>query len=159
LGTTVSTKVGREGVTLEAMTPQRGSVTPSLIDGRLPTGLDEIALGSETMNDLHKHFGSTVVVHGETRDFHMRVVGRIAMPNLFYTFSRPGQGGATTLPAAELIAPHQAHGGGAIYARFAPGVSQQAFFAKVRRTVPDLFVVPQQQSSQLSSLHEIGGVP
>ena len=38
----MSVKVGREGVTLEAMTPQRGSVTPSLIDGRLPTGLDEI---------------------------------------------------------------------------------------------------------------------
>src|SRR2546426_12517696 len=97
LGTIVNARIGKEGLLAMAMEPQRGSITPSLVDGRLPQGPDEAALGTETMHRLGVGIGDTAPFSGKGGDFRMRVVGRIVMPTLFFSFNRPGQGAVLSL--------------------------------------------------------------
>src|SRR5207249_9081087 len=97
--TIVNATFGSSGgsVLVMALQPIKGSIEPSLIDGRLPAGPDEVALGTETMHDAGTHVGATVLVKGRGGLFHMRVVGQVAVPNLFFSFTRPGQGAAVTI--------------------------------------------------------------
>jgi ABC-type lipoprotein release transport system permease subunit len=133
-------------------------VTASLIDGRLPQGLDEIALGTETLDKIGAGVGDEVSVEGQRgRRFHMRVVGRVAIPNFPFSFNRPGEGGAVSLQAANRIAP-QGPGKG-IFARFTPGADQEAVLTRLRHLVPRLFVLRQQRTTELTNLNQVGQAP
>jgi ABC-type lipoprotein release transport system permease subunit len=160
LGTIIGGRVGSvSGLLIVAMDPKRGSITPSLIEGRLPVGPDEIALGTETMRDAGASIGSTVPVHSDGGDFRMRVVGRIAVPPLFFAFIRPGQGAAVSTQAAQNISPSQGYPGG-IFARFAPGVDQQSLVARLENQIGGgIFVLPHTQSGQLNTLNQVGQTP
>jgi len=159
IGSIFSAKAGGSQVTAEALSPQRGDVTPALIEGRLPRADNEVALGTQTMKSARTHIGGTVKVAAEGGPQTMRVVGRIAMPNLFFSFTRPGEGVAMTIPAAQRIAPRQTTGGTGLFLRFAPGSNITALMASLKYHPPHIFPVPQLQSAQLSSLNEIGRYP
>jgi ABC-type lipoprotein release transport system permease subunit len=159
LGSIFSAKAGGSQVTAEVLDPQRGDITPALIEGRLPQAENEVALGTQTMQDAKTHIGGFVTMSAEGGPQRMRVVGRIAMPNLFFSFTRPGQGAAMTKTAAERIAPRQNTGGTGLFLRFAPGADVPAFESSLKKVDPHIFVVPQLQSAQLSSLNEIGRYP
>jgi hypothetical protein len=62
----------------EALTEVKGSILPTVLDGRLPARPDEILLGSQTMASLHTAIGRTidVAVTGITTPMPMKVVGR-----------------------------------------------------------------------------------
>jgi ABC-type lipoprotein release transport system permease subunit len=64
------------------MQDERGSVHPSLLEGRAPTENDEIVLGSAVLERLGKEVGDTVEVSGSGRSREMRVVGRAVFPSL-----------------------------------------------------------------------------
>jgi ABC-type lipoprotein release transport system permease subunit len=134
-------------------------VTPSLIEGHLPTGLDEVALGTQTMRQIGVHIGSTIPVGAEGGKLRMRVVGRVAVPNLFFSFTRPGEGAALSFQAIRRIAPQQTQQGIAEFIRFAPGVDPETYLGGLRKRFHQTFVLPQPQSSQLASLTEVGQVP
>jgi ABC-type lipoprotein release transport system permease subunit len=159
LGTIVDARVGTQGVLAVAMEPQRGSVTPSLVEGRLPRGPDEVALGSETMSEVGLGIGDTAPISGGGGDFRMRVVGRVVIPNFFFSFNRPGQGAVLSLAGADRVSPEENQGGRAVYVRFAPGIDQDAFLRSLKHRIPQLFVVPHQTSDQISSLNQVGNVP
>ena len=158
-GGIINANIKRFGVNTLAIESRRGSVTPAMIEGHLPEGLDEIALGTETMHDVGAHIGSTVRLRIAGSLVPMRVVGRLAVPPLFFTISRPGQGAAISVPAALKFNPVQSQGGGGAFLRFAPGVNQDAFMANLQRRIPRMFVVPQVQSSQLNTLNQVGQTP
>jgi hypothetical protein len=159
LGTRIANSTATSNVLTEALDPQRGDVGPALIEGRAPEASDEIALGTQTMQEAGAHIGGTVVLTTKGGPQRMRVVGRIAMPNLFFSFTRPGEGAAITLEAAHRIAPKQTTGGTGMFIKLVPGPGGQAFLTEVHRTIPHLFVVPTTQSAQLSSLNELGRFP
>jgi ABC-type antimicrobial peptide transport system permease subunit len=158
-GTIINSNIGRTGITLEALESRKGSVGPSMIEGHVPTGLHEIVLGTETMHDVGAHIGSVVRPRIQGRLVPMRVVGRIAAPNLFFTFTRPGQGGAISLDAAKRYAPSNTTEGIGVFVRFSPGVDVQAEVTAVKRRVPSVFPLPQSESSQLNTLNQLGQTP
>jgi len=160
IGTVQSfTMGGVSRVTTLAMESRKGSVGPSLVEGRLPVGLDEIALGTETMGRLGVGIGDTLPVTGGRAILRMRVVGRVAIPALFFSFTKPGEGAAISLAAADRLDPGRQPDVGAFFVRLVPGTDRQAFLAGLKRQVPKLFVVPQLTTGELSSLRGISNVP
>ena len=75
-----------------AFRPLRGTVEPEIVEGRAPSGPDEIALGAETLDVLDKGIGDTVSVAGPevTRD--LEVVGQVVLPAI--GFGQPLANGA-----------------------------------------------------------------
>jgi hypothetical protein len=61
-----------------------GTLEPEVVEGRAPSGPDEIALGAETLDLLDKGIGDTVSVAGPevTRD--LEVVGQVVLPPIGY---------------------------------------------------------------------------
>lgn len=113
----------------EALAPERGSVEPTLVDGRLPRSPGEIVLGTATMASLHTAIGRSipVAVEGITRPVPMRVVGSGVFATMTQTESL-GKGAAVAPSAfdrflAQLPPGFPAPPPGDVFVRFQPGVS------------------------------------
>jgi ABC-type lipoprotein release transport system permease subunit len=95
--------VDKIGVRALAATPVRGTVLLSAVDGRLPSGDGEIALGVATMRGTGARIGDTVRVtvaspDGAPRTARLRVVGMLSFPGDFGTGGL-GTGAALTTAA------------------------------------------------------------
>ena len=141
------------------MDPRKGSVVPSIIEGRLPVGADEIVLGTETMRKLGVGIGESVPVSTKTREYRMRVVGRVTVPPLFFSFARPGQGAALSAGGAHRFYPGRPADVGGLFVKFAPGVNQKALHTTLQRRFGTIFWLPRQESTQVHNLGGIGNVP
>lgn len=65
-----------------ALDSEKGDALPPVVDGRLPDGRDEIALGTRTSRDLHAGIGDSVDVALEGRPARsLDVVGRVVLPS------------------------------------------------------------------------------
>jgi ABC-type lipoprotein release transport system permease subunit len=143
-----------------SMASHKGSVGPSIAEGRAPLAPNEIALGTETMRKLGVNIGDIVPVTGKRGEFKMRVVGRVAVPPLFFSFARPGQGAALSASGSDRIqGGHLEAGASGLFLRFAPGADQQAFHAELKRRVGRIFWVPRQENPQVHNLGGIGSLP
>ncbi len=69
-------------VTGWGFTQVRGTIDPEIVAGRAPRGPAEVALGSVTLDGLHKHVGDTVHAAGPNTTHEYRVVGRVVLPTL-----------------------------------------------------------------------------
>ena len=124
---------------LFAITPVRGSMRPTLVDGRLPEKADEVAFGRDTLTVAHAGIGDRVVVRGQKTARELRVVGVAA-------FATSGDGdplaqGAVVTPDAKhaLTGPAtgDAESGQRNYAvRFRSGVDRASALARLERVVP-----------------------
>jgi ABC-type lipoprotein release transport system permease subunit len=65
-------------------TQVRGSIEPAIVAGRAPVGDDEIALGLDTMDALHKKIGGAVRVGSGSAAHEFRIVGRAVFPPMTY---------------------------------------------------------------------------
>jgi hypothetical protein len=104
----------------------RGGVEPIVLEGRLPSRGEEIALGRATLDGLHAHVGDLVTVGTSAARRRMRIVGEAVMVPLADT-------DGTTLGRGAIVAPSGAHLLGSqgqdapeYLVRFAPGVSLAA---------------------------------
>jgi hypothetical protein len=66
-------------VQIIALAPGKGELLPAVIEGRAPTGPDDIALGSVTMRTLGKRIGDTVLATTTGASRRLRVVGRLVV--------------------------------------------------------------------------------
>ena len=80
-------EISINGVSVFAIagTAVRGPLLLSTVNGRLPTGDGDIALGTTTLHQVGAHVGSTVPVTvqlptGGTRTAPFRVVGTVSFP-------------------------------------------------------------------------------
>ncbi|HEX3981986.1 MAG TPA: FtsX-like permease family protein, partial [Acidimicrobiales bacterium] len=150
----ISGDIGINGVTVDALAGQsiRGPLLLTPIDGRLPTGTDEIALGATTLSQVGARVGSSVRVdtplpQGGTRTSLYRVVGRTAFPPDFGTGGL-GTGAVTTLDG--LLGPQCPAGAGgrscqlraiyqtagAILVKVAPDAAGRATLERLARAYP-----------------------
>ena len=72
--------IGGTDVDVLALTPERGSLHPSLRRGRAPTGPGEVALGPGTIRRLDVSPGDTITVPGVDGDVDLTVVGEAVYP-------------------------------------------------------------------------------
>ncbi|MEX2100281.1 MAG: FtsX-like permease family protein [Acidimicrobiia bacterium] len=129
-----------EGHPLGALgfSPVRGSILPTVIEGRAPRARDEVALGSATFDIVERAIGDRVRAEGPAGTASYRVVGRVAVPTLGDATSSLADGAIFTgagldrldEPAAEL-----SHGW--VVARLAAGVDHAAAARRLAR-LPDL---------------------
>jgi FtsX-like permease family len=102
--------------------PGRGSVTFTLLEGRMPAGADEIALGSTTLRDIGASLGERVQLTGEQATREAVVVGRVVLPALAPAdASRPQLGRGAVMTQLGLEARHGPIAPSAILVEARPG--------------------------------------
>jgi hypothetical protein len=60
----------------------RGSIAPTVLEGRAPGAADEIALGSTTLDTVGRRIGDRVRLEGPGGTVRLRIVGRVVLPSL-----------------------------------------------------------------------------
>ena len=73
-------RAGDATVMVLGMDVVRGGGTPYVVDGRLPVGEDEIALGQVTADQVGAHIGEQLALAGSTDNAEFRVTGLVVMP-------------------------------------------------------------------------------
>jgi hypothetical protein len=126
---TITVTVGSGGFYLTAVEPVRGSVTPVVLDGRLPAGTDEVAIGRTAARELGLDIGDQLVVNGATGTGTLTITGLAIVPNVEGA-DGVGEGGLATLAALRQIDPSATPTGAAI--RLRPGASRDAFRERFR---------------------------
>ena len=63
-----------------AFRPLLGTLEAEAVEGRVPSGPDEIALGAETLDVLDKEIGDTVSVAGPEATRDLEIVGQVVLP-------------------------------------------------------------------------------
>jgi hypothetical protein len=70
-----------QSVPAMALEPSSRPVRPTIIDGRAPAAVDEVALGTTTLDELDAEVGDRVpITRGEDRSGSVTVVGRAVLP-------------------------------------------------------------------------------
>jgi ABC-type lipoprotein release transport system permease subunit len=90
---------GSTEVEPEAFVARHGSVAPTLLEGRLPGGPGEVAIGDTVAERLGAGIGDTVAVAGHRGDVSLVVVGRV----LHAGTNEVGDGFAVTSDALEAL--------------------------------------------------------
>jgi hypothetical protein len=136
----------------------RGPLLISKVDGRLPSGLDEISLGNSTIRQVHAHVGSSVratfqVPTGGTRTVSFHVVGTASFPSSLAlgglgtgaAFTQAGFVNALCPPGPTQTSCLKAYDKFSQYAvavRMAPGAKGRADIAHYLRAYPGVATIP-----------------
>jgi FtsX-like permease family len=107
-----------------------GRVFPTLVEGREPSGPDEVVLGAATLRQLGLRLGQTVRVEAG-RPATMRVVGRAALVNT--DDENAGDGAVLTVEGLRRLEPDRGSGYGVFYVRYAPDADPEAAQQSLRR--------------------------
>ena len=135
----------------------RGTIGPTIVEGREPVAPGEIALGTKTIHSLGAHVGGTVQVGGGGHMETMRVVGMAVLPVAFGPGL--GVGAAITLDGLRQFIPNAIANGFA--ARLAPGGDAQAEIANMNHTLAPLGANAQTpiEGTNLESLKRVQNFP
>jgi putative ABC transport system permease protein len=152
-GTLAVLQVGADGpiAITWATEPLRGSIAPTVIEGRPPAGPDEILLGAKTMEAAGARVGDQVEVRlrllgwqplqGSARSRRLRVVGRGVLP---LESGSVGEGAAMTYDGLTRLTRGPARPPrNLLLLRWAPGVDRTRAAAGLTAEVPHL-IRPQQ---------------
>lgn len=124
---------GRQ-VGVRAMEFVKGSMPPTVIEGRAPTKANEILLGTKTMQALGVRIGDMVDVSSD-QHVHMRVVGRGVLPIGAYLHNELGEGAAMTWAAYSKLS----HSYPDVFeVRIAPGADRARTLAKLEQRFREL---------------------
>lgn len=99
----VNVAIDGAGVPSYALDARTGAHEFAVLDGRAPSGADEIALGPATAKTIGKEVGDTVAVGGHGDDVTLRVVGTVLLPQTPH--SSFDQGAWLTLRGMAEVAP------------------------------------------------------
>lgn len=85
----------------------RGTIDPEVVAGRAPRGPREVALGSVTLDAVHKRIGDSVRIQAEHGSGDFRIVGRIVLPTVNTESLQPLADGAalTVAGLGPLLSP------------------------------------------------------
>jgi hypothetical protein len=102
-------EMGADGLRVQVLgfQPVRGSIGPTVLEGRAAVDDDEVALGVKTMRALHTGIGDTVEVASGDRHVPMQVVGTVVLPGIGDSIGL-GHGAAFSVDGLRRIAPSTA---------------------------------------------------
>ena len=112
----------------------RGSLSPTVLEGRPPAAPTEILLGTQTGRELAAEIGDEVETRIGDRALAFRVVGRGVLPDLGFTGIAPtalGQGAATTFEGLRRLDPTAPPN--VFLLDLAPGVDRRVTLARLAR--------------------------
>lgn len=130
----------------------KGSMAPSVTEGRAPQSADEAVLGNQTLERLRAGVGDTVEVPGPNGPVRLRVVGRGPIPYL--ESDTLGEGAMMTREGADRLAPDEVFT--ALVLRWAEGVDVNAARRRLLKGGP---VVVHQPSAAVTNLEQVDALP
>ena len=133
----------------------KGTVTPTVVEGRVPASPTEIMLGSRTLEDLGLHVGDTMRVSVGDRSAQLRVVGRGVLTEFAGT-ARLGEGATMTFDGARRLVPHAI--ADVVLVRARPGRAGDALVTQLSHTRLGSVYLPA-KPSDLVDLSRVGGLP
>jgi ABC-type lipoprotein release transport system permease subunit len=133
----------------------RGSITPTLVEGRAPRGPSELLLGTRTLEDLGLKIGDGVDVRYGGRTVRMRIVGRGVLSE-FAGAARLGEGAELTLAGVRRLVPDAVQN--ILLLRLRPGADTTTLLRDLHRAAGDSVYLPK-KPSDLTDLQRVGGVP
>ncbi len=162
---------GKSVPTLLAIDPLKGEVYPPLLQGHQPKADNQIVLGTQTLDRLHKRVGQSVQVPTPEGRLTLHIVGRMIVPSIGDLFSNAlGEGGWVYGPAVlEQQAQQRAQPSGGSNAtpptvfnmfavRYARGVSPTAAYVSLRRQFGSV-VLRQLPSEDVLNIQNVDRLP
>ncbi|MEX1009569.1 MAG: ABC transporter permease [Acidimicrobiia bacterium] len=158
-------------VPLLGMTPGT-SVHPPILTGRTIESARDVVLGSETLRQLHKHIGDTLIIGDGTTAKKLRIVGTATLPTIgtvHGAYTSLGVGAmvdSTLVPGYARSVSAGAVGPNVIFVRFRDGVDHATALAHLRRVAPniaettgEIVVVRAQRPAEIVNASDIGSSP
>jgi FtsX-like permease family len=147
-------------VQIIALAPGKGELQPAVVEGRVPTQADEIALGSVTMRALGKGIGDTVVAATTGASQRLRVVGRLIVStgdsNAAVT---PGKGAIVHVDLwRRLSPPGTPISPGGFFVRLDPASDRRRAIAQLQHDFPNTVLLPLKQPD-ITNLERVGYLP
>jgi hypothetical protein len=139
---------------------RRGGVLPAVVDGRLPRGGDEIALGDATMAKLGVHLGDRITAERGT----LRVVGVTVLPR-FQTLGGADEAAlnrGAVLTMRGLLSRSSDFYARTYLVRLRPGVTTSAATKHLTAAIPSVFafdVSPVAAPEDIEALDRVTGTP
>ena len=102
---TGTAEVNGHGITVFGFARIDGAVGPTVLDGRTPRARDEVALGTDTLDEIDRSIGDMVHIASPVGTHTYRVVGRVVLPGLSGTSDNQAiaEGATLTGPAFARI--------------------------------------------------------
>ena len=134
IGSACSAPITLEGrpIGAIAVTPLRGTLRPTVLEGRLPRSRQEVALGAETLRALHLDVGDHARVRSPKRPIPYRIVGPVIVPSVTDP-QAIADGAVLTGPGLQRIPHSDADVTFAFVVRFRPGIDERAAAARIER--------------------------
>jgi predicted lysophospholipase L1 biosynthesis ABC-type transport system permease subunit len=148
--------VGGRSVTAWGFRQLRGSVQPEIVQGRAPSGLDEVALGADTLAALGRSVGDTVRITAGRGPKEFRIVGQAVTAGI----SDPAPIADGAVFTADALDGLRADGGGWNFVvTLAPGADRDAAIRAQRKAAilggPILPTLP----AEIDRVDQIRGLP
>jgi hypothetical protein len=149
LGTTQPIEIAGKEVGARAIDSVKGSVAPTVLDGRAPRRAGEVLLGVKTFDALHRDIGDVIVVHNGRRAVRLRVVGRGVLPAT--KWNKLDEGAAFSFQDLKRIDPSA--GANLIEVRVAPDVDRGAALRRL-----SLILDSPSEATRPTDIGDFGGV-
>ena len=151
-GTVDEARVGGRPTGVLAMDQLRGSLSPTLVEGRAPAAVSEIVLGTKTARALRVEIGDEVEGRIGDRSLAFRVVGRGVLPEVGVAGLAPlglGQGVAMTFEALRRLNPRASRN--VFLLGLAAGADRHATLARLERDASAARAEPARRRRQLGA--------
>ena len=145
------------------LTPLRGSIQPTVLAGRAPSGPDEVALGTHTLAALDLDVGGRLTVQAPEGAVDYRVVGRVIVPRLVDA-QAIADGAVFTGAGLDRARSDTTDVSQGLVVRFRPGIDEDAALARIGRLpgIDDRMgpgVVRGTLPVEVDRLHQVDRVP
>jgi hypothetical protein len=130
---TVSVELNGRAVGAFGITSLIGSIDPTMLAGREPRAPDEVALGTETLDALHREIGDRVTARTRSGSSGFRIVGRVAVPALSDPQAVADGAVFTGAGLERLVSGDDTSTSAELLVRFRPGADKVAAAARIRK--------------------------
>jgi len=137
-----------------AFSDLKGSIEPTILEGRSPQGADEVVLGTATLRRFGRSVGASMESPGANGPITLRIVGRAAIPSL-NTDAVADDGVVMTGEGAEGLATTQSHS--ELLVNWARGTDEEAARGALEERVGT--VVTDKPPSDVVNLERIRAIP
>ena len=156
-GTVAEARVAGVPTGVVAMDAIRGSLSPTLLEGRAPAGPREIVLGSKSAEAIGAQVGDRVKARIGKRASSFRVVGRGVLPELGTAGLAPlglGRGVAMTFHGLERLDPGEQRN--ILLVALAAGADRESTLARLER---DVVAAQPERPADVGNWGRVSGLP
>jgi hypothetical protein len=147
-----------EGTTVPVlgMSPVKGAILPTVLDGREARSPDEITLGPATLRQLRRGLGDVVQVEGAAGRRHaLRIVGEVLLPGLS-SEATMATGAVVTVAGLRALLPNARPD--QFVVRYAPGADPAGTHASLRRDFGPT-ILRGLPPNEVENLRRVSGLP